>query len=44
VTTGPPGTNGRPLFFAASGRDPDDDSRIVRLLRPPDWRYDFEGA
>ena len=43
VTTGPPGTNGRPLFFAASGSGPDDESRKVALCRPERWTYEFEG-
>lgn len=43
VTTGPPGTNGRPLIFAASGRAPDDDSRLLTLRRPERWRYEYEG-
>lgn len=43
VTTGPPGTNGRPLFFAASGSAPDDESRRVALCRPERWAYEFEG-
>jgi hypothetical protein len=43
VTTGPPGTNGRPLFFAASGAGPDDPSRAVTLIRPETWDYAFEG-
>jgi hypothetical protein len=43
VTTGPPGTNGRPLLFAASGLEADDPSRVVSLNRNEAWRYEFEG-
>lgn len=44
VTTGEPGTNGRPLLFAASSAEPDDASRTVWLRRPAQWAYRFEGV
>lgn len=43
VTNGPPGVNGRPLLFLASGAGPNDPSRAVTLVRPPSWDYEFEG-
>ena len=43
VTNGPPGVNGRPLLFLASGAEPDDASRHVTLIRPPYWTYEYEG-
>lgn len=43
VTTGEPGTNGRPLLFAASGLPEDHVSRKVWLHRPRAWNYLFEG-
>jgi len=43
VTTGPPGTNGRPLIITASGAPTDDASRRVALVRPQSWHYEFEG-
>jgi len=44
VTFGDPGTNGRPLLFAAAAADPDDRSRHVRLYRHAEWSYEFEGC
>ena len=44
VTTGPPGTNGRPLIFFASGAPGDDPGRRVRLIRNPVWSYEYEGT
>lgn len=43
VTNGPPGVNGRPLLFLASGADKEDASRRVFLIRPEHWDYDYEG-
>ena len=43
VTNGPPGVNGRPLLFLASGADPGDPSRHVTLVRPRHWTYEYEG-
>lgn len=43
VTNGPPGVNGRPLLFLASGAGEEDASRRVHLVRPPHWDYDYEG-
>ena len=43
VTTGPPGCNGRPLVFAASGADAEAAERRVAMQRPACWRYEFEG-
>ncbi|MEG3179840.1 hypothetical protein [Sphingomonas sp. LT1P40] len=44
VTTGPPGTNGRPFLFLASAQPPDDASRTVHFHRQPKWDYEFEGV
>jgi hypothetical protein len=44
VTTGPTGTNGRPMFFAASGASFGDIERDVTIVRPADWPYDYEGS
>lgn len=41
ITTGPPGTNGRPLLLAA---DAQADARHVMLQRNESWRYDYEGT
>lgn len=43
VTNGPPGVNGRPLLFLASGAAPEDESRHVTVVRPDHWDYEFEG-
>ena len=43
VTTGPPGTNGRPLMFGASGAATDHKGRIVWLMRNATWDYEYEG-
>ncbi|MBX3595470.1 hypothetical protein [Sphingomonas sp.] len=42
VTTGSPGTNGRPLLFAASAAEPDAASRRVWVVRPESWTYEYE--
>ena len=42
VTNGPPGVNGRPLLFLASGAEPGDASRHVTVVRPRHWTYDYE--
>lgn len=44
VTTGPPGRNGRPLIFAASGSPMTSPDRAVRMTRPPYWHYKAEGT
>lgn len=43
VTNGPPGVNGRPLLFLASGAPPEDASRSVTVVRPDGWDYEYEG-
>lgn len=43
ITTGPPGTRGRPLFFQASGAPQADPSRKAFLTRPSSWTYGAEG-
>jgi hypothetical protein len=43
VTTGPTGTNGRPMFFAASGAPFDAAERAVTIFRPERWHYEHEG-
>lgn len=43
VTTGPPGRNGRPFIFAASGAAINGAERAIEMLRPPHWHYKAEG-
>lgn len=44
VTMGHPGTNGRPLLFAASPAQPEAESRRVWAVRPKNWTYEFESS
>ena len=44
VTTGPPGTNGRPFLFLASGAESDADSRRAWFHRGESWEYEYEGC
>lgn len=43
VTTGQPGSRGRPLYFQASNAPLNDASRKVTMIRPSKWSYEAEG-
>lgn len=44
ITTGQPGVNGRPLFFAAALDADGESARDAMVLRPPEWSYEFEST
>ena len=44
ITTGLPGSNGRPLLFAGSAEPGDDAARRIVLRRPETWSYEFENT
>ncbi|AKH41805.1 hypothetical protein WYH_00751 [Croceibacterium atlanticum] len=44
ITTGVPGTNGRPLLLAAEALETGAPPAMVTLQRPESWDYEYEGT
>lgn len=44
ITTGPPGTNGRPMMLSAALDKDGWSGARAHIIRPASWRYEFENA